>query len=149
MALVGIDPGATRKYVSKFDPSYSADPEVPNGDDATVFTLRALTSKQLATVRDKVTRLVPDPDSPSGATADLLINDQAWETVRYGLAGWVNFKDTKGNDIPFKTNKENLGGSELVVVKKALLSQLDLQVIKELAAEIDKDDDLDEDDAKN
>ncbi len=147
MALVGIDPGATRQYVSKFDPSRNEDGT--HGDDATVFTLRALSSKQLATVRDKVTRLVPDPDSPSGATADLLINMQAWETARYGIAGWVNFKDTKGNDIVFKTNKENLGGSELIVVKKALLEQLDLQVIKELAAEIDKDDDLDEDEAKS
>ncbi len=147
MALVGIDPGATREFVSKYDPARNED-GTP-GECATIFRLRALTSREKAYVRDRVTKLIPDASSPQGATADININDQAWLTARFGLDGWENFLDHDGNVIEFKTVSVNLQGTKIDVCKQSILGRLDLHIIKELAEDIDPDNELNEEDAKN
>jgi hypothetical protein len=64
------------------------------------------------------------------------LNHTNIEAVRFGLKGWKNFKDTHGNDIPFKTVKRHTNGRTYHVVVDECLERLGIQDIRELGQEI-------------
>ena len=142
MSLVGLRADATREFQSSHDPAKGT-------DDATVFTLGTLTARVQVFLRDQATKFKPDPENPDKVIADFLPNSAAYETVRFGLRGWRNFKDEKGNDLPFKTVKKNLGGREYEFVSEESIELLHADIIRELSEELSKLNNLSEEQSKN
>jgi hypothetical protein len=71
------------------------------------------------------------------------------ESVRFGLAGWENFIDEKGNQVEFKTSDILVTGKRYSAVDPDLLRLLPFAVISELAREIRNLSKVTEDEAKN
>jgi hypothetical protein len=143
MALVGIRLDATREYQSKeLDDNYGT-------PEAVVFKLGTLSSRVLVLLRDSATKFVPDPNDMTNVTAQFLPNHSSFETVRYGLKGWTNFRDHEGNDIPFKTVTRTVAGLSMDAVDNDTMDVIPIDLIRELAEEITRDNVLDEEKAKN
>lgn len=141
--IKGIKLDAVRNYVSNLDPAKGT-------DEATVFELGTLDSRIMGRITDKATTMSINPNRPDDEV-DTTVNasEVAFETVQYGLRGWKNFVDDDGKEIPFKTTKRNHGGTSYRVVDEDVLKMLPRAVIVELAAEIRKDNELSEAEAKN
>jgi hypothetical protein len=141
--ITGIKLDATRKYVSKLDPSKGT-------KDETVFEIGTLDSRIMGRIMDKATTITVDPARPEDeVSTQVNSSEAAFETVMYGLRGWSNFQDGDGNDIEFKTVKRNHGGASYKVADEALIKLLPRAVIIELAEEIRKDNELTETETKN
>lgn len=131
MALVGMRIGEEVRYQSTTDPDRGK-------PEATIFRLVTLSSRIMARVKDRALRFMQDEAQPGGASAEYLMNEMAYELVRHGLAGWENFKDGEGNDIPFTTKKVNVAGVDSHVVSEEAMSHLSLDLIQELAGELQR-----------
>lgn len=143
MSLVGIRLNATREYQSKeLDDNYGT-------PEAVVFKLGTLSSRVLVLLRDAATKFVPDPNDMTQVTAQFLPNHSAYETVRYGLRGWVNFRDVDGDDIPFNTLQRNVSGISMDAVDDETMDVIPIDLIRELAEAITEDNVLDEEASKN
>lgn len=143
MALIGITLDTTREYVSDLDPAKGS-------DEATVFVLGTLDSRIFGMIRDKATTMSVDPTDPNGeVNTTINVNEVAFTTAMYGLKGWKNFRDGKGNDIKFATIKRTHGNQSYTVVDPEVLKRLPSVVIMELAEQIKTDNDVSEDAAKN
>lgn len=94
-------------------------------------------------------------DKGQDAKADISFNSNTWnlEVVRFGLKGWENFRDKRGELIPFdvKTHMISVGlkkcGPRIGLTDKAL--DLLKPYIAKLAKQIERDNWLDEDEVKN
>ena len=75
-------------------------------------------------------------------------NQCAIETVRCALAGWENLIGSDDNAIQFKSHRRNIKGMELDVATTTSMDCLDLEWIRELSEEVDKDNTITEDEAK-
>lgn len=139
MAIIGLNLTAERKFVSKYDPAKGT-------KDATEFTIGSLDSRILGVLQDKATSIKVNPSAPD-EDVDTQINSKAFqfEVCQFGIRGWKNFKDEKGDDINFVTNKLNRGGKSYTVVQPDLVSQIPQIVIEEMSAAIMKGNVLDED----
>ena len=73
----------------------------------------------------------------------------AIEIVKYGLRGVKNLPDHEGNAIPFETTKKNVHGMDVRAVKAHILDVLPKVVVMELADELQKRNELSEDESKN
>ncbi len=142
MSLVGLRSDSTRDFQVNADPGKGT-------PDATVFELGTLTARVQVYLRDQSTKFKPDPDNEGEVIAEFLPNFSAFETVRFGLRGWTNFKDEDGNDIKFKTVKKVLSGREYDVVEEAAMDWLHADVIRELSEELTKVNTLSEKESKN
>ncbi len=129
MSLVGITLDATEEYESTYDPQKGQ-------EGATKFVLGTLPARVQAMLRDKATKFRPDPNENNNVVAEFLPNEAAFETVRYGLRGWKNFLDAKGDEIEFKTVSRSVAGRQFQVVSEMILDLLPLEVIQELADKI-------------
>jgi len=129
MALVGLTIDGTREYTSKLDA----------GESPTVWVLGTLSGRQRMLVKDSSMGFQPDSKAESGMSLSFHGYTTAYETVRLGLRGCRNFVDTKGEEIPFQTTKENVGGVQTQVVTKAFMDRIPSEVVTELAGEINQD----------
>jgi len=151
MALVGVTPGAVREYQSKLDPARGT-------PQATVFKIGSIPTRVKAKLRDRMSRFNADAmafagfaesskdgdgDSVGGpgkldVAFQIPTSEIAIETVRHGLKGWANYKDEQGNDIPFKTQTAIEDGAKCAVVHESCIERMELELILELAEEIDR-----------
>ena len=143
MPIIGITLDTTYDYQSEYDSSRGT-------PEATTFTVGTLDSRIFGMLRDKAMVISSDPTNPDGDTETILKgNEVAFLFVQYGLKGWENFKDSKGNDIKFKTVKRTHGEKSYTVADPELVKLIPGVVITELAAEIRKSNDLEVAEEKN
>lgn len=136
MAIRALNLGATRPYESVLD----ADRGKPG---ATVFSLGTLDSRVRGYLKDLMTKFKVSQESiSSGESVETSMSQSEvdFETVRWGLRGWKNFQDAKGNDIKFETKAKNLGGSSTPyqVVPSDLVAMIPVEIVTELAGELRK-----------
>ncbi len=142
MAIIGLSLEATRDYESKFDPARGT-------PEATKFILGTLDSRVAGKLRDLATTVMVDPNKPDDEVATKInMEDVNFQTVQFG-ARWENLVDTNGNAIECNTKNRSLGGKSYKVVDPDTLRLIPMAVIRELADEIRKVNELDEDAAKN
>lgn len=143
MPIIGITLDSARDFVSSYD-------DAAGTPEATVFRIGTLDSRIFGLIRDKSTTMQVDPSRPSDEVqTQINANEVAFMAVQYGLRGWKNFRDSGGNDIPFKTIKRYHAGQSYTVVDPSILMRLPSVVLTELADEIRKDNEITEVEAKN
>ena len=139
MAIRAVTMDQVVDYVSKEDPAKGTPQEA---DDATFFQLGTLSARMQAKVKDAATSFRADPESvdPKNPqmTAEFRPNESVILMVKFGLKGFRNFKDSNGNDVPFKTEQFHLGGQSFLVVSDDTLNFLGLELIRELSEVIEK-----------
>lgn len=102
------------------------------GDDKTIFTLGVLDAFTRAYIDD--THYTRDEIKN---IQDTRITDKYIDFVRFGLKGWKNLKDSKGNAIEFTTEDKVFAGlGKRNVVSDSSLNRLDLKWIIELGYKI-------------
>ena len=138
--LEAINVGETFEFTLKSDKK-----------DPTIFILGILDSiiKTKLTDLGMVYKYNPDAPKDSVAEARMNIAEQDLQFVRFGLKGFKNFKDKKGNDIPFKTVKQTLSNTEYDVVSDDTLKLIPRFAIRELAEKIAEENKLTEAERKN
>jgi hypothetical protein len=143
MAIKGLSLSDTRDYQSELD-------DARGTPEATTFKIGTLDSRVFGMIRDKATSISVDPNNPNGdVQTSINMNEVNFATVQYGLKGWSNFRDDRGNDIAFKTIKRSHGGASYDVVDPDLLKQVPSVVISELAEQIRADNEVPVAEAKN
>ena len=144
MAIKALDLSKTRKYVSKLD----------SGDDATVWHLGTLSSRDVGHIRDSATEISFSGDDAKRAEDGIKTSvnraKMNVEAVRRGLKDVENFLDDKGKPIALKLVERDIGGGiKKAVVPNEFLDMIPLPVIEELAEEIMGDNTKAEDDLGN
>jgi hypothetical protein len=115
--------------------------------DATKFTIGAIDAFVSAYVFD---RTLTFTDSVAGgiAMAQVKMSEANLEAVRFGLRGWENFRDDRGNDVPFATADRIVLGKRYVAVADESLAVLGQDLVRELANAIRRINEVTPDDAK-
>ena len=115
--------------------------------DATKFTIGAIDAFVSAYVFDR-TLTFSDSDAGGIATAQVKMSEANLEAVRFGLRGWENFRDDRGNDVPFTTTDRIVLGKRYVAVADECLAVLGQDLVRELANAIRRINEVTPDDAK-
>lgn len=118
-------------------------------DQATVFTIGALSSRVASMLRDKSTRFSGDLGKAEGMMTEIRMNETAFELVRFGLRGLRNYQAADGTLIEFKTEDYQLGNTTCKVVAKEIMEVIDLETIRELAEQVGKVSGFEDDAVKN
>ena len=130
MAIRALKLDTNVSHVSKFDPAGDT-------DDATRFTLGALDSRVSGFIRDKATKIVVDPKNPmENIETSVNASDVNFLTVQFGLKGWTNFKDDKGNDVAYRQIGRFVAGRSYQVADPECLRLLPPVIVDELADRI-------------
>lgn len=140
MAIKALTLSSVKVIESALDPARGT-------AEATRFTIGALDAFVSAYVTD---RMLTFSDSDSGGiqTAQVKMNEADLEVVRFGLKGWENFQDARGNDVAFRTVERILQGKKYVVVESDDLARMAPELVRELAREIRAINSVTEDEAK-
>jgi hypothetical protein len=141
MAIKTLNLDAEWDFVSKHDAAEKG------SDDATVFTLGTLSNRLLSYLQDKATTFKGTDET--NVEASIMNASLAIQIVKYGLAGVRNLQDHEGKPIEFETQKKNVNGMDVRAVKNCILDVLPKAIVIELADELQKRNDLSEDEAKN
>lgn len=143
MPIVGLNLEATRVYESKYDPDRGS-------PEATKFHIGTLDSRVSGKLKDMATTVKVDPKRLDDEV-DTTINmeDVAFQTVQFGVVGWENLMDDAGNPIEFKTEGRRLSGKSYKIVHSEVLYLIPGAVIRELADEVGKANNLTEVQEKN
>jgi hypothetical protein len=115
--------------------------------DATKFTIGAIDAFVSAYVLDR-TLTFTENDAGGVAIAQVKMGEANLEAVRFGLRGWENFKDDRGNDLPFATADRIVMGRKYVAVTDDCLALLGQELVRELATSIRTINEVTADDAK-
>ncbi len=143
MPIIGLSLSATRIFESPLDP----DKGTP---EATRFTIATLDSRVAGRLRDLGTTVKIDPNSPDDEVETTInMEDVNFQTVQFGVSGWENFVDKERKTIEFKTVGRRLGGKSYEVIDPEVLCRVPTAVIRELADEVRKENELSEDGGKN
>jgi len=142
MAIKALTLAATKTHELSRDP----DKGTPQ---ATRFRLGVLDSRVIGHLRDNSATIQYDEGDRSRVSTKVNNSAVEFETVQFGLKGIENFKDDAGNDVPFRTVKKTLGSRQYDVADPALVAQLGIFDIHELAFEITRINDVTETEAKN
>ncbi len=120
-------------------------------EDPTTFIIGILDSILKSKLKDlgMVYRYNPDAPKDSVAECHMNIGEQDLEFVRFGLRGFKNFKDKKGNDIQFKTTKRKIANTEYDIVSDETLGHIPIEAITKLAKKIAEENVLSEKETKN
>lgn len=127
--MKAIDPTQEHDYICKMEQKL-IDTSKMSKDEATVFKVKYLTSREQAELRDniyKVSGVGQKRSEKFGAgTMDL-------DTLRKGLKGWSNLTDSKGNQVAFESGKMDV-----------MIDKLPPDVRSDLASHIRGESELDE-----
>jgi hypothetical protein len=148
VALVGVSVSDTFEYVSNADPckrkaEVPVDPEdaskgtksaVVIDPGATVFSLGVLDVFLMGWIYDK--GFSAGADEHGGVAIATRTNLTNIEAVTFGLRGWDNFADAKGNGIEFKTVDRFVNGRKYQAVTDECMNRLGIYRIQELGEEI-------------
>ena len=140
MAIRTLNLDAEWEFQSKHDPE-------KDKEGATVFTLGTLSNRLLSYLQDKATTF--KGTSEENVEASIMNASLAIEIVKYGLKGVRNLPDHEGNAIEFAAQKKNISGMAVLAVSNTILDVLPKVVVMEIADELQKRNELSEEDAKN
>ena len=141
MAIKTLNLDAEWDFQSKHD-------EAEKGsEDATVFTLGTLSNRLLSYLQDKATTFKGTTEE--NVEASIMNASLAIEIVKYGFRDIRNLPDSAGGVIPFETMKKNVHGMDVEAVKPHILDVLPKAIVIEVAEELQKQNELSEDEAKN
>ncbi len=115
--------------------------------DATRFTIGAIDAFVSAYVFDR-TLTFTENEAGGVATAQVRMSEANLEAVRFGLRGWENLKDDRGDDVPFTTADRIVMGKKYVTVADDGLARLSQDLVRELASAIRSINEVAPDDAK-
>jgi hypothetical protein len=73
----------------------------------------------------------------------------AYNIVRFGLKGFENFLDDENKELVYKTEKFSMAGKAYMVTTEEIMSLLPVNLIMELAGEINSINTVSEEDSKN
>lgn len=134
-------------YVSDADPAKGAPGEA---EDATVFELSPLSTRQLAEIQDSTMTMSNLPGQPD-AEMEVRIhaNKRAYLLCQAGLRGWRNFPGADGHDAAFATESRLLGGTRVPMAAPAAMDRLSLDLIVEIANRVQEISTLGDETAKN
>jgi hypothetical protein len=122
--LVAIDINETVEYSSTMDTK----------EPRTVFLLGAIPAVVMASLKDQSRVVLVDITNNDGRTpVRTNVGEMQLNYVRYGLKGWTNFKNRKGETVPFRTQKQSLSGREVEVASDESLNYLSDEIVQELA----------------
>ena len=124
--ITGIDTSLSKDYISKFD----------DGEQKTIWKLGVLSAYAFAYVGSKIS----DP----AKSLDGMI-----EVVRFGLLGFDNFKDAKGNNVEFITQRKDVSSRTFTIVSESIISIIPIDIIIELGGKILEMTKLSEQEIKN
>jgi hypothetical protein len=124
--ICGIDTGLSKDYISKFDTE----------ETKTVWKLGVLSAYAFAYVGSKIS-------DPTKSIEGMI------EVVRFGLLGFDNFKDNKGNMVPFATQIKSIGQRNFNIVKDDIINIMPIDLIIELGGKILEQTKLSEQEIKN
>jgi hypothetical protein len=141
MAIKTLNLDAEWDFVSKHDAAEKG------SEDQTVFTLGTLSNRLLSFLSDKATTF--KGTSEKDVEASIMNASLAIEIVKYGMRGVRNLQDHAGKTIEFATQKACVHGMDVAAVKSHILDVLPKAIVMELADELQKRNDLSEEDAKN
>lgn len=144
MAIKALDLSATINYVHPGD----------EGDDATVFHLATLSSRDIGRINDATTSFSfsakdMDEDGDGNVSTSLAQSKRNFEAVRLALTGWENFIGPDDKPVAFETIKRDVGGRTRDVVKPELLDMIPLAVVNGMAARVLSANQLSADDLGN
>jgi hypothetical protein len=143
MAIKALQLDTTRTHVSIFD-------DAKGTEDETKWLLGTLDSRTSGRIKDSATRFIVDPNSPDEeVSTSVSQSDVNYQRVQYGLKGFENFKDAKGNDVAFKTRTKRHGTQSYEIVDDSVMAIIPDAILAELAFEISKDNELTKEAAKN
>lgn len=126
----------TKVPVDPNDPSGPTKEEVTYGDDATIFRLSSLDVYLMADIYDNTSAWSQNQATAGEATLRTKLNKTNLEACRFGLRGWSNFKDAKGNDITLEKVNITYNGRDYEVVSDTSLQMLGIRLVNELGAKI-------------
>lgn len=137
--VIAITPDKEREYVLRHERTL---PE----EQQTRFRIRTLTTRERTSLQDRQAVFMQ-------ATGEMLhkTGTYALETLRCGLVGWSNLKNSEGSDVPFETEekKRNVAGILRRPVTDSCIDMLAAEYVDELAAAIHDFSRLGEDDTKD
>ncbi len=123
---------------------FESDSDPDKGTDkATKFKLGGIPSRIYAQLKDKATRWAQDKENPDSVKAEFRHNDIARDIVRFGVKGFSNYS------LNFKTQPEKFGDKEYQAVADDIMDSMDINLIRELSAEIRKLSEFNEAEIKN
>ncbi len=127
MAITGISIAETSEFILPFDSAKTKD------EGATVFILGSLDAYQRAELNDSVVRMV---QTEAGMELIPNRNSAALRAARYGIRGWENFKDEKGNDIKFESVTEIKNNKSYTIAKASCLEKLPATALIAIGEEV-------------
>jgi hypothetical protein len=139
LAFKALNLTRTKTYESNLDPEKGT-------ENATKFVLGALDTRLMTALADKSFEVVNTADGDQVNKSNQLTI--AYNMVRFGLKGWTNYADEDGNPLEFKSGTANIGGKTYPCVQDDLLARLPLELVMELAGEVQSVNRVDEDEAK-
>ena len=140
MAIKTLNLDAEWEFQSKHD-------DAKGTDDATVFVLGTLSNRLLSYLQDKATTFKGTDET--NVEASIMNSSLAIEVFKYGVRDIRNLPDAEGKMIPFEAQKKNIHGIDVKAVKSCILDVLPKAIVMEVADELQKRNELSEDDAKN
>jgi len=140
--VTAITPGATLEYSLAED----------EGPDKTVFILEPLDPIVAAHVKDKlfVYHLNKDKSPEDEASISFNKNELDLLSFRLGVKGWRNFRDDSGKEIGYRTESYGIPSvGPRPLLDRRLLVYFRPSWISEIAAKVQGESFLSEDDRKN
>ncbi len=123
----------------------------PDQSNPTIWLLGTLDLRSRAFIQDETTAFqVSDSDRPRDkADVKLRLSQSKILTVRFGLKGWRNLKDSLGQEIQYEHDTLPLDGKSYDVVAKVLIERFSYELVEQLAEAIMAMNALTEPDRKN
>lgn len=139
MAIQGISKSEIERYISEFDKARTEE------DGATIWLLGVLDADIRARIGDKALVMEQGAD---GARMFLNQGTRNLEAVRFGLKGWVNFKDDD-EEVEYETIKRFVNSKPYDIVNDEGISHIPGHVLNEIGQRILVKNTMDEELRKN
>lgn len=124
MAIKAVNIQTIIPFVSDDDPGKGTDQE-------TAFQIGALDTYVMARLQDGLTEFTQESQN-NEASAKVHLHAVAIQSAQFGIRGWKNFQDDKGNEIQFKTITKIVYGKKYEVVADELMMMIPIGVVMEI-----------------
>ncbi|MBS7812349.1 hypothetical protein [Roseococcus pinisoli] len=116
------------KYQSKSDPDYGT-------DQATTFELGPVDVFCDTQIFDRMLEYKTD-DADGVEASRFMMNQMNLDKVRFGLRGWTNFQNEKGEQVAFSSTIRQVAGRPYTVASNEAVALLGIELVRELAEKI-------------
>lgn len=143
MAIIGLTLNAEEAFQSALDPDKGT-------EEATTFKLGTIDSRVMGKLRDDATSFAVNPTAPEEEVDVSVGQNQLYYLVcQFGIKLWTKLHDENGNEIPFRTQKRNMGGKSYTIVADDGLCRVPQEVIAEIGQKLLNANEVTREEAKN